>query len=552
MMGEQQASAASFIAGNIGAAFKDRIDALVLIASNTAAPLLDNPASVQSYLEQRPILQVLFNAGVFVTRLDGTAIAEVPVLGRVGLNYMDLNHIAAVLREGNSTVGRPFSGKKVLAPSFATTVPIRDAQGQVIGALAGITDLSKPGFLDKIMDSKYGKTGGYSLTSPRDRLIVVASDKRLIMEQLPTRGVIPALDRMLDGYDGTYIVVNVIGSEVMNTARSIPIADWRLVVSIPTEEVFAPIKDTQQRILLAALVLSLLAGMLTWWTLAHYLTMVLSANKLASATDSLQIANEELAFQSAEKSKRADELVVANVELAYQSDEKHKRATELVVANEELAFQNAEKDKRADELVIANVELAKNKKISEEVWKLSFYDPLTKLANRRLLGDRMTKVLAASKRNGLHAALMVLDLDNFKSLNDLQGHAIGDLLLIEVSRRLIACVRKVDTVARIGGDEFVMVLGELDVDLVKSTEQASEVAEKVRASLSQPYLLNEVSAESAPKVHEHHCSASIGVVIFLDHEASQDDIFKWADEAMYQSKHAGRNTFTVYEGKDQC
>jgi diguanylate cyclase (GGDEF)-like protein len=548
LMGEQQASTASFIVTDIGAEFEDRMNALELMASAMDAPLLDKPASVQSYVEQRPILQILFNNGVFVTRLDGTAIAEAPLIGRVGLNYLDRDHIAAALREGKATVGSPIVSKKVLAPSFAMTVPIRDSQGKVIGALAGITDLSKPGFLNKIMESKYGKTGGYALYSPKDRLVVIASVGRRIMEQLPARGVIPALDRMLDGYEGTYIVINARGSEVMNTAKSIPFADWRLIVTIPTEEAFAPIRDIQQRLLLAAIVLSLLAGALTWWALRRQLSVTLSTNELDRATENLLIANDELAFQNDEKGKRAAELVVANEELAFQNAEKGKRADELVIANVELAYQSDEKAKRAAELVVANVELAKNKEISKEVWELSFHDPLTNLPNRRLLIDRMTQIMGSSKRTGRYVALMMLDLDNFKPLNDLHGHPIGDLLLIEVSRRLTACVREVDTVARIGGDEFVVVLGELGMDRVKSTEQASEVAEKVRVSLLQPYILKTLPADSAHKVYEHHCSASIGVVVFANHEASQDDILKWADEAMYQSKHAGRNTIKVYKG----
>jgi diguanylate cyclase (GGDEF)-like protein len=202
-------------------------------------------------------------------------------------------------------------------------------------------------------------------------------------------------------------------------------------------------------------------------------------------------------------------------------------------------------------LIVANVEQAKDKKKSEEVWKLSFYDPLTNLPNRRLLDDRITKIMAASKRNGSHAALMMLDLDNFKTLNDLHGHLVGDLLLVEVGRRLMACVREMDTVARFGGDEFVVVLGELDADRVKSTEQARDVAEKVCFCLSQPYLLKVQSAGSLDRVIEHRCSASVGVVVFFDHELSQDDVLKLADAAMYQAKAAGRNAIRFQESSGQ-
>jgi len=509
ILGEQQFSTASLIADDVGDELQDRMKALELVASGVDATLLDHPASVQAYLEKRQTLQLFFNAGVFVTRLDGTAIAEVPLIRRVGLNYMDKDHIAAALKDGKATVGKPVLGKRVLAPSFGMTVPIRDAQGKVIGALTGANDLSKPNFLDKIVEGKYGKTGGFLIVAPQYRLIVTASDKRRVMEALPAAGVILSMDRILDGYEGTDVYTNTRGSEVMNSAKIIPVADWRAVVSVPAKDAFAPIHETGRRILLAAVVLTLLAGALAWWTLRRQLSLMLSANELADATDS------------------------------------------LLMANDELVFQNEEKSKRAAELVVANVELAENKKKSEEVWKLSFYDPLTNLPNRRLLSDRMTQIMAASRRTGGHVALMMLDLDNFKPLNDLHGHVIGDLLLVEVGRRLMACVREMDTVARFGGDEFVVVLGDLDLDRVKSTEQAREVAEKVRLSLSQPYLLKVQSADSLDRVIEHRCSASVGVVVFVNHESSQDDVLKLADAAMYQAKAAGRNTVRFSEADDQ-
>jgi diguanylate cyclase (GGDEF)-like protein/PAS domain S-box-containing protein len=125
----------------------------------------------------------------------------------------------------------------------------------------------------------------------------------------------------------------------------------------------------------------------------------------------------------------------------------------------------------------------------EEIRQLAFFDALTGLPNRRMLNDRLSQATASSKRSGLYGALMFLDLDNFKPLNDVHGHSVGDLLLVEVAKRLCACVREVDTVARLGGDEFVVMLVELDADKGQSTEQAAHVAEKVRASLAAPYLL---------------------------------------------------------------
>lgn len=176
---------------------------------------------------------------------------------------------------------------------------------------------------------------------------------------------------------------------------------------------------------------------------------------------------------------------------------------------------------------------------------LADYDALTTLPNRRLLADRLNAALATGQRSGSFGALMLLDLDNFKPLNDLHGHDMGDLLLIEASARLKKCVREVDTVARIGGDEFVVVLTELNRDRAKSKEQAMQVAQKIRACLSEPYLLNDRGT-----VVEHHCSASIGVALFSGHRSTQADIFKRADTAMYISKDSGRNKVCFDESSD--
>jgi len=177
--------------------------------------------------------------------------------------------------------------------------------------------------------------------------------------------------------------------------------------------------------------------------------------------------------------------------------------------------------------------------------QLADYDALTCLPNRRLLNDRLGQAMVASKRSGQYCALMFLDLDNFKPLNDTHKHDVGDLLLIEVAHRITACVREVDTVARFGGDEFVVIISDLDVNQSESLIQANSVAEKIRSSLGEPYVLI-VRQGSEVKTIVHHCTASIGVVLFINHEAAQDDIIKWADRAMYQAKENGRNTIRVF------
>jgi diguanylate cyclase (GGDEF)-like protein/PAS domain S-box-containing protein len=186
----------------------------------------------------------------------------------------------------------------------------------------------------------------------------------------------------------------------------------------------------------------------------------------------------------------------------------------------------------------SNRDDTRNKELQEQIRQLAFIDPLTALPNRRLLLDRLEQALAANQRSEGFGALMFLDLDNFKPLNDQHGHGAGDLLLLEVARRLKACVRGVDTVSRIGGDEFVVLLGELAADQAQAAEQASKLAEKVRFSLAEPYLLPVSNNAEAIK---HHCSASIGVVLIEPQHKSVEGLLKWADAAMYLAKAEGRN-----------
>ena len=193
-----------------------------------------------------------------------------------------------------------------------------------------------------------------------------------------------------------------------------------------------------------------------------------------------------------------------------------------------------------------HTDITVRKSMEIEIRQLAYFDALTGLPNRRLLNDRLNHAMASSKRNGLYGALMFLDLDNFKPLNDTHGHVVGDLLLIEVAHRLSACVREMDTVARLGGDEFVVMLSELEADKAQATAQAGAVAEKIRATLAEPYHLTVVQSGEEEKSVEHRCSASIGLVMFIDHEASQADLLKWADAAMYQAKDTGRNKVSFY------
>ena len=186
----------------------------------------------------------------------------------------------------------------------------------------------------------------------------------------------------------------------------------------------------------------------------------------------------------------------------------------------------------------SSTDISVAKAASEKIKSLAFFDPLTNLPNRRLFSDRLAQALANSSRSGNHGALLFLDLDHFKTLNDTLGHDYGDLLLKLVAERLSSCVREGDTVARIGGDEFVLLMENLSVNNVDAANQIETIGEKILTALNQPYKLN---------TQEYISTPSIGVSLFSDHEESAEDLLKHADIAMYQAKKAGRNTLRFFD-----
>jgi diguanylate cyclase (GGDEF)-like protein/PAS domain S-box-containing protein len=187
-------------------------------------------------------------------------------------------------------------------------------------------------------------------------------------------------------------------------------------------------------------------------------------------------------------------------------------------------------------------DLTQRKADEDKIEHLALFDHLTRLPNRRQLIDRLSKALSSSSRSGHEGAILFIDLDNFKNLNDTLGHDKGDLLLQQVAQRLLACVRDEDTVARLGGDEFVVMLEDLSELPIEAAAQIESVGEKILASLRNSYQLGE---------HPYRCTPSIGATLFDSHFEAIDELFKQADIAMYQAKVAGRNTMRFFDTQMQ-
>ena len=196
-------------------------------------------------------------------------------------------------------------------------------------------------------------------------------------------------------------------------------------------------------------------------------------------------------------------------------------------------------------------DLTQFRRMEDEIKRMAFHDPLTNLPNRRLFEDRLQRAQAAVTRSGRHGVVLLIDLDGFKTINDLHGHEVGDRLLVEVARRLKACVREVDTAARLGGDEFVVVIDELNGEDATVIDQARVVAEKIGAALAQPYQIASGSATATATTAADSalvrvtCSASIGVALFAGQAGQAVEAMRRADLAMYEAKRAGGNQIRV-------
>ena len=183
-------------------------------------------------------------------------------------------------------------------------------------------------------------------------------------------------------------------------------------------------------------------------------------------------------------------------------------------------------------------DITQNKVALDEFENLAFYDPLTYLPNRRFLLDRLHQALALSSRTGWHGALLLVDIDNFKGINDTLGHSIGDLMLVETANRLQSCVQKGGTIARLGTDEFVVLIENFDEGEHAAAAHAEAVGEEIHGAIKLPYLFNG---------HEHYCSASIGITLFCGPEKTMEELLKRAGVALFQAKKAGRNTLRFFD-----
>ncbi|MCB4360601.1 sensor domain-containing diguanylate cyclase [Quatrionicoccus australiensis] len=493
LVSQQQLTAANYIARDIDGKITLRRESLKRVALNMPPALFTNPAALQIWLEDRKAIHTLFPIGLMVIPPDGgPTLADTPHLKTRPKSFTDRDWFIDVIASRETVVSKPLIARATQEPALVVAVPIFDPQNNLLGILAGVTPLATPGFLDLIQGVRPGTQGSYQLISPRHRIYALTSEKSTAVTPLPDTGKDPIIDQAINGMRGIRIITNAAGEEELVAIVGVPQPRWLLIARQPGKEAFATVANTLRNLLLITALLALPIVVMLLAALSRLL------QPLATLAGELHSMAEGTRPMHPVEARSADEVAdVAN------------------------SFNRLQGKLQEQEYRLA---------------EMAHHDVLTGLPNRLLLTDRLENGLKQMPRIQHSMAVLFLDLDGFKTVNDNHGHQVGDLLLIEIARRLSDSVRTADTVGRLGGDEFLIILSPADNPL----EAAERVAETCLHALAQPIIIGDLALT---------VTTSIGIVICEKQQAESvtaSQLMSQADVAMYRAKAAGRNRYAVY------
>jgi diguanylate cyclase (GGDEF)-like protein len=476
---------ANYVAEDIDRDVVARREQLQTAAAKLPLDLLHKPQALRAWLGERHDINPLFSLGMFVLDTSGVVLADYPVVPqRTGLNNSDRDYFMQAIK-GEFALGRPVLGRASKAPVLPMAVPVRDSAGKVRAVLVGISALRSSNFLEALYTTHVGTTGGLVLVSPRDRVFLGASDADIALQATPPEGMHAQHDNAMKGWRGAGVDVRQ-GIEELAAVASVPSSGWFVVARLPTREAFAPISRLHRFIVNNTVYMVPLFLFLIVLGLRYLLRPLMSA------------------AEHADRMTR-DEIPLAPLPVARDDEVGHLTQ----------AF---------------NRVLSKLIESRAELQHMAHHDALTGLPNRQLLADRMEQALARAQRNDGLIAVLFLDLDGFKPINDNMGHEAGDLILREISARMREAVRHEDTLARVGGDEFVILLSDLGVN---AKEVAELVANKCLEIFRQPF-----------EIRGQQCKLGTSIGIALGNgNCDAEKLLIAADRAMYRAKEAGRGKF---------
>ncbi len=491
VMAAQQLTLANYVAREVDLKMQERQSMLTQMAVSLPLELLKQPKELQNWLATRHQYQPLFSNGLVVSDADGKAITGLAQRGKDNWPEYGGEQLIRIAIASGLTVGRPQVDGTTQQAVLPMAMPITDKSGSVRAVLVGITALATPGFLSFTNQDRIGKLGGFLLISPRDQLFIASTKPEMVLKPTPKPGVNLLHDRAMQGYRGSGTTVNAFGVEEISAIASVPSTGWFVVARLPTDEALSVVARTQRFVAINSILVVLGFVLVAGFGLYYVFRPLLQAAQQADRMTRGEAPLEPLT-------------VVRQDEVGHLTE----------------AF---------------NRLLAKLRASQSEMAQMAHHDVLTGLPNRALLADRLTQALARADRNKTRVAFLYIDLDRFKPINDQLGHEAGDVALLEVTHRLGAVVRDSDTLARIGGDEFVLLLADLDTDPKAAEASAKAVAAKCLEAIAPPMLLR-----SQPR----SLGTSIGIAMG-DGTVSPHALQLAADSAMYQAKHAGGQRFVL-------
>ncbi|RIX43083.1 MAG: sensor domain-containing diguanylate cyclase [Rhodocyclales bacterium GT-UBC] len=493
LVSKQQHTAATYMARDVDSKLQLRLESLKRVALNMPPALFTNPPAMQTWLEDRKAIHTLFPTGLMVIPPDGgPTIGDAPHLPTRPKSFVDRDWFIGAVTTRRPYISKPLITRATGQPALVVAIPVITEGGELLGVLAGVTPLATPGFLDLILGAHPGRHGSYQLVAPSYHLFALASELGDAITALPEKGNDLVIDQLLAGARGTRIIRNGNGQDELTTMIDIPTAGWVLVARQPTDEAFEPVWNTVRNTTLIAILLAFPIVVILFTALSRLL------QPLSRLAEEIHDMAEGTRPMQPVATGSADE--VADVANSFNR----------------LQQQLLEQERRLADM--------------------AHRDTLTGLPNRLLINDRLDNELLRIARSGHGLALLFLDLDGFKPVNDQYGHRVGDLLLIEIAGRLRNCIREADTVARLGGDEFLILLSD--------TETPQEAAERVASDCIQA-LAQPIHIES----YAITIGVSIGIAICNGEEAasiSAGQLVSFADIAMYQAKADGRNRYVRY------
>ncbi|AVR97012.1 sensor domain-containing diguanylate cyclase [Pseudoduganella armeniaca] len=487
LVGDREYALLSSAAGHLERDLDAKRTLLRAIGEGAQLDGLAAPGAVQSYLERHATLrEQFFNVVAFDP--SGKLVASLVDRRQIGtLSVADRPYFTQTVNAREGIVSQPFRSKLSGRPVVLLTEPLYDATGQLVCILAGGIDLGQPSFLGQLEPLKPGRSGYLFLLAP-DGTILHHPDARRILRKVSEEpgGVMPTTQRALAGAEGWSRARTKAGVDALIGYKRVQSTGWIVGIVYPAAEAFAPLIALRREAMLPTTLLALLAGLLGWLAIHRLLRPLETLRTLIA-----RVERGEADIDVLDLSRRDE---VGALSRAFHS------LTRLRA--------------RAD----------------EEMARLARTDSLTGLYNRRMFEGELDKALLRANRTASRVAVAYLDIDRFKQINDTHGHATGDLVLIEFARRLRATVRVTDTVARLAGDEFVVLFEHLS-----SSEELAALGRKIVEAMRPRFLADSVDLAVTTSVGLAVAAPGIG----------RDALLRQADEALYAAKAAGRDGYRV-------